>query len=83
MNEAAIVDGDLLYVRKALSRDDAEGKIVACSVDGSIYVKRFFFRHRRPELHSENRGYPPMLIDSSQRFKIIGIVVRVLRDLAS
>src|SRR5438309_8473106 len=81
MTDAAILDGDLLYVRKIRSGDDAEGKIVVCKVDGSIYVKRYFFRHRRPELHSENRAYSPMIVDASQRFEIIGIVVKVVREL--
>lgn len=82
MIDAAIVDGDLLYLRKAYSRTDAEGKIVVCNVNGSIYVKRFFYRNRRPELHSENRSYRPMIIDASQAFEIVGIVVRTVRDLS-
>jgi len=82
MIDAAILDGDVLYLRKAHNFDDAEGEIVVCSVDGSIYVKRFFFRNRRPELRSENRTYGPMIIDRSQRFEIIGIVIRVARNLS-
>lgn len=82
MIEAAILDGDLLYLRKARRREDAEGEIVVCTVDGSIYVKRFFFRNRRPELRSENRAYGPMIIDNSQRFEITGIVHRIVRALS-
>jgi SOS-response transcriptional repressor LexA len=54
---------------------------VVCSIDGSIYVKRFFYRNRRAELHSENRTYGPMIVDPSQQFEIIGIVIRTVRDL--
>jgi repressor LexA len=82
MIDAAILDGDVLYLRKAHNFADAEGEIVVCSVDGSIYVKRFFFRNRRPELRSENRTYGPMIIDRSQRFEIIGVVIRVARNLS-
>ncbi|MEA2336582.1 MAG: polymerase [Thermoanaerobaculia bacterium] len=82
MIDAAIIEGDVLYLRKAHNRQDAEGEIIVCSVDGSIYVKRFFYRNRRPELRSENRIYGPMIIDPSQRFEIIGVVIRVVRDLS-
>lgn len=82
MIDAAIIEGDVLYLRKARNREDAEGEIVVCSVDGSIYVKRFFYRNRRSELRSENRIYGPMIIDLSQRFEIIGVVIRVIRNLS-
>jgi SOS-response transcriptional repressor LexA len=71
-----ILPGDLLYVRRTPETADAIGRIVVCSVDDMVLVKRLRTRGRRLLLESAHASHQPMLIDeSSSRFRLIGIMV--------
>lgn len=80
MRGAAILEGDLLYVRKVASLRDAEGRIVVCEVGGELVVRRLVTRGRRLELRGEHPGFPPIAVDDEDRFELLGVVVRVVRD---
>jgi SOS-response transcriptional repressor LexA len=72
--------GDLLYVRRTHATSEAIGRIVVCSVDDMILVKRLGTRGRKLLLESAHRGYKPMLVDeSSSRWRLIGIVIGTSR----
>ncbi len=76
MTGADIRPGDLLYVHRTPDIAAAIGRIVVCSVDDMVLVKRLDTRGRKLLLESEHPAHKPMLIDEdSSRFELIGIVV--------
>lgn len=80
MTDENIFPGDLLYVHRTPETDDAIGRIVVCTVDEMVLVKRLRTKGRKLVLESAHRGYDPMTIDeSSARFRLIGIVVGTSR----
>ena len=80
MTGANILPGDLLYVHRTRATDEAIGRIVVCTVDDMILVKRLKTRRRKLILESAHRGHKPMTVDEdSSRFRLIGIVVGTSR----
>jgi SOS-response transcriptional repressor LexA len=75
-----IFPGDLLYVHRTKATDEAIGRIVVCTVDDMILVKRLGTRGRKLLLKSAHEGHQPMVVDeNSSRFRLIGIVVGTSR----
>ena len=75
-----IFPGDLLYVHRTRATADAIGRIVVCSVDDMILVKRLRARESKLILESAHRDHKPMTIDEdSSRFRLIGMVVGTSR----
>jgi SOS-response transcriptional repressor LexA len=75
-----ILPGDLLFVHRTKATAEAVGRIVVCSVDDMILVKRLSTRARKLVLESAHRGHKPMTVDEeSSRFRLIGIVVGTSR----
>jgi transcriptional regulator with XRE-family HTH domain len=73
MSPAGIVANDMLYT--ALSTDTL-GKIIACRVTGSVFVKRLVTEHRRLFLLSADPRYMPIRIDEkTDEFEILGVVI--------
>jgi len=71
---------DLLYVHRTRATPEAVGRIVVCSVDDMILVKRLRTRGRKLILKSAHPGHKPMTVDEdSSRFRLIGIVVGTSR----
>jgi len=67
---------DLLYVRRTSSMEDAVGRIVVCTVDDMILVKRLMKRDGALVLESANPTAPVMRInEDAVRFALIGIVI--------
>jgi len=71
---------DVLYVHRTRATDEAIGRIVVCSVDDMILVKRLGTRGRKLILQSAHREHKTMTVDEeSSRFRLIGIVVGTSR----
>jgi SOS-response transcriptional repressor LexA len=75
-----IFPGDLLYVHRTRATAEAIGRIVVCTVDDMILVKRLATRGRKLVLKSAHQGYKPMVVDeNSSRWRLIGIVIGTSR----
>jgi SOS-response transcriptional repressor LexA len=75
-----IYPGDLLYVHRTAATDEAIGRIVVCTVDDMILVKRLGTRGRKLLLKSAHKGHKVMVVDeNSSRFRLIGVVVGTSR----
>ena len=75
-----ILPGDFLYVHRTRATAEAVGRIVVCSVDDMILVKRLGTRGRKLILQSAHREHKTMTVDEeSSRFRLIGIVVGTSR----
>jgi SOS-response transcriptional repressor LexA len=80
MTREGIFPSDLLYVHRTRQTEDAVGRIVVCTVDDMILVKRLKTRGRKLILESAHRDHKPMTIDEElTRFRLIGIVVGTSR----
>ncbi|HYI07499.1 MAG TPA: S24 family peptidase [Thermoanaerobaculia bacterium] len=80
MTGEGIFPGDLLYVHRTPETGDALGRIVVCTLDEMILVKRIRTRGRKLVLESANPAHEPMVFDeNSSRFRLIGIVVGTSR----
>jgi len=76
MTGEGIFPTDLLYVHRTRDVKSALDKIVVCTVDDMILVKRLKTRGRKLILRSAHRDHKPMTVDEdSSRFRLIGIVV--------
>jgi len=78
MQEAGILDGDLLAVHR--SRNAENGQIVVARLEDEVTVKRFRRQGRQVRLLPENPAYAPIVVDlRRQRLEIEGIGVGVIR----
>jgi repressor LexA len=78
MQEAGILDGDLLVVHKT---DDARsGQIVVARLGEEVTVKRLKRRGREITLVAENAAFAPIVVDPKKTsFAIEGVAVGVIR----
>ena len=76
MNDAAILDGDLILVRP--QRHAENGEIVVAMLDGEATVKRFYREANRIRLQPENRTMAPIYASDVE---IVGRVEAVVRRL--
>jgi repressor LexA len=76
MEEADIVDGDLVLVRKQRTADD--GKVVVVTLDGETTVKTLRKKGDRVSLVPENVRYKPIEIRSESAV-VQGVVVGIVR----
>lgn len=76
MIEAAILDGDLLVVRK--TNDLLIGRIVVARIEDEATVKRLILHNGRPYLKPENDAYSLIPFDH-ERCEVVGQVMQVLR----
>jgi len=78
MQDAGILDGDLLVVHKT---DDARsGQIVVARLGEEVTVKRLKRRGREITLVAENAAFAPILVDPKKTsFAIEGVAVGVIR----
>ena len=79
MQNAGILDGDLLAVKKA--KDAKNGQIVVARLGDEVTVKRF---HRTPEtieLLPENPDFGPIVVTpETADFELEGIAVGLIRN---
>lgn len=75
MSGAGILADDTLQASPATNVESSIGKIVACRVAGSIYVKRLAVEHGNVVLLSENPRYAAITVDETMdRFEILGVI---------
>jgi SOS-response transcriptional repressor LexA len=80
MTGEGIFPTDLLYVHRTQNVMSAIDKIIVCTVDDMILVKRLKTRGRKLILRSAHRDHKPMTVDEdSSRFRLVGIVVGTSR----
>jgi len=78
MSGAAILDGDIVIVRRQPSA--ASGDVVVAMVADEATVKRLRVRRGRIELHPENPAHQVIIPEASE-VQILGTVVEVRRQL--
>lgn len=79
MQDAGIVEGDLLVIDKSLP--PVNGKIAVCYIDGSFTLKRLRVQKSRVWLIPENEAYQPIEITEENDFMIWGMVSYVIKKL--
>lgn len=72
-----ILDGDLVVVHKQDSA--AGGQTVVALIDNEATVKKLHLQKDRAELHPANPAMEPIIIENSEAFRILGVVVGVIR----
>ena len=78
MRGAAIFDGDILLVDRALQAQHQD--IVIASVNGDMTVKRLLLKPE-PMLQAANPKYPSIRLDDSLDFEVFGVVSSVIHQL--
>lgn len=77
MIEIGIYDGDLAIVKK--KRTARYGEIVVATVNDEATVKRYLPEETRIVLKAENPDYDPIVVTEEDRFRIVGVVVGLIR----
>jgi repressor LexA len=79
MQDAGILDGDLLAVHRA--REAAKGQIVVARLDDEVTVKRFERKRNQVWLMPENPDFEPIRVDLRRQTLVIeGIGVGIIRN---
>ena len=81
MRDAAILDGDIVIVRRSATAD--HGDIVVALLEDEATVKRLYRRAGRIELHPENPAFAPIIPEDTAQFSLLGRVIEVRRYLDS
>jgi repressor LexA len=79
MEEAAILDGDLVVVRS--QSQAASGEIIAARLGEEATVKRLRRSRKGTTLEPANAAYDPIPVSASDEFEILGKVVGIYRRL--
>ena len=79
MVEDGILDGDYVVVRKQYHAE--RGQTVVALIGNDATVKRFYRKADRIELHPANAAMEPIVVDRTEDFSILGVVVGVIRHL--
>jgi repressor LexA len=77
MIDAGIYDGDLAVIRK--TRQAGYGEIVVATVNDEATVKRYLPGDEQITLQAENPNYDPIRVTPEDRFRIVGVVVGLIR----
>src|SRR5215471_13386856 len=77
MQDAGIVDGDLLAVHK--TADARSGQVVVARLNDEVTVKRLKRRGREVLLVAENPDFAPIAVDPRNGFAIEGVAVGLIR----
>ncbi|MDE1951871.1 MAG: transcriptional repressor LexA [Betaproteobacteria bacterium] len=78
MQEAGILDGDLLAVKQ--TQDVRNGQIVVARLGDEVTVKRLQRQPGHIELLPENPDFAPILVRADQVFAIEGLAVGLIRS---
>lgn len=77
MIEVGIFDGDLAVVRK--QRTARPNEIVVATVNDEATVKRYLPGQDQIVLKAENKDYDPIIVTPEDRFRVVGVVVGIIR----
>ena len=77
MINAGILDGDLVLVKQ--QETAANGEMVVALIDDSATVKTFYREKDHIRLQPENDHMDPIIVTPDQNFKILGLVIGVMR----
>jgi DNA polymerase V len=76
---AGIDDGDILLVDS--SKNAVHGNIVVASINNKLAVKRLNYSYKETLLLPENDNYIPIKPKESDRLKIWGVAIMVIKDM--
>ncbi|MDX9791142.1 MAG: translesion error-prone DNA polymerase V autoproteolytic subunit [Candidatus Kapaibacterium sp.] len=79
MHGAGIDDGDILLVDSA--KNPQHGSIVIASINNKLAVKKLHYSYKETMLISENDNYLPIRPKESDRLKIWGVAIMVIKDI--
>jgi repressor LexA len=79
MKNAAILDGDLVLVRRQQTAQN--GDIIAALIENETTIKKLKIKGDKIILQPENPEYEPITIKNPENFSIIGKVIAVIRKL--
>ena len=77
MRDEGILPGDLVIVQKQATARN--GQTVVALLNQEATLKKFYRKQNRVELHPENSALNPILVRSTDDFRIEGIVIGVIR----
>jgi repressor LexA len=77
MKDEGILPGDLVVVRKQETAKN--GQIVVALVNHDATIKTYFKKDSHIELHPANAAMQPIIVRSSDTFRIEGILIGVIR----
>ena len=77
MRDEGILPGDLVIVQKQAAARN--GQTVVALLNQEATLKKFYRKQNRVELHPENSTLKPILVKSTDDFRIEGIVIGVIR----
>ncbi|MDC1068566.1 S24 family peptidase [Candidatus Kapabacteria bacterium] len=77
MNGAGINTGNIIVVDRL--EEVKSGQIVVAAINGDLLVKKLIRTNEGTELHSANKNYPTIQIDSEDSFDIWGVVKSVIK----
>lgn len=75
MIEAGILQGSILYTRTTQDLASADGEVIVCMLNGTLYLKRLDLRGQQTTLESTNPRYPTLTVDRDDQFTLSGVVV--------
>ena len=79
MKDAGIFDGDLVFARHQVTAET--GQIVVAIIGEEATVKYFYPENGRVRLEPANETFRPIIVDSSEEFRIAGRVIGIQRQI--
>ncbi|MBA2650635.1 MAG: translesion error-prone DNA polymerase V autoproteolytic subunit [Legionella sp.] len=76
MIDTPIFEGDMLVVER--NNTPISGKIVIAALGDELTVKRLLIETDHIKLIAENPAYPPIIIENTTHFKILGVVTHII-----
>ena len=81
MSGAGILDGDKVLVDRAV--EPKHGHIVVAVINNEYTLKRLYRRRGVLELRPENPAYKPIRLKEDEELQVWGVVIGVIRKLAT
>lgn len=75
MIESGILLGSIIYTRTTIDLGSADGEVVVCTLNETLYLKRLDLRGGQTVLESTNPRYPELFVDEVDEFELMGVMV--------